>query len=140
MTSITYYYDSATKAFFSSEFPGTITANGFTPETLTEISLDDYEAWFNPPVGKSSTWEDGKPVLIDTPGVDYVAVAEQTRQALQAESQQATYSLNLKLMMGRTLTDAEKATVNAWLDYSDALLALDLSTAPDIEWPQKPGS
>ncbi|EOZ9308370.1 tail fiber assembly protein, partial [Citrobacter freundii] len=28
---------------------------------------------------------------------------------------------------------------NLWLDYLDALEAVDISSAPDIEWPTPPG-
>lgn len=42
-----------------------------------------------------------------------------------------------KAAMGR-LKDDEKAQYNAWLDYLDALEAVDTSTAPDITWPPEP--
>lgn len=42
-----------------------------------------------------------------------------------------------KAAMGR-LKDAEKEQYNLWLDYLDALEAVDTSSAPDINWPEKP--
>lgn len=42
-----------------------------------------------------------------------------------------------KAVMGR-LSDAEKVQYNAWLDYLDALEAVDTSSAPDINWPVSP--
>lgn len=42
-----------------------------------------------------------------------------------------------KAAMGR-LNDTEKAQYNLWLDYLDALEAVDTSSAPDIEWPLYP--
>ncbi|WP_423742842.1 tail fiber assembly protein [Enterobacter roggenkampii] len=42
-----------------------------------------------------------------------------------------------KAAMGR-LKDDEKAQYNAWLDYLDALEAVDTSKAPDITWPEIP--
>ena len=42
-----------------------------------------------------------------------------------------------KAAMGR-LKDAEKVQYNAWLDYLDALEAIDTSSAPDINWPVPP--
>lgn len=42
-----------------------------------------------------------------------------------------------KAAMGR-LTDTEKSLYNTWLDYLDALNAVDTTTAPDITWPQTP--
>lgn len=44
-----------------------------------------------------------------------------------------------KLALGR-LSDIDKAQFNAWLDYLDALEAVDTSTAPDITWPTPPAA
>ena len=131
-----YYY--ANYGFYQLSIINTAYANGLTDEDLTEISYEDYNAFFNPPAGKYGTWVDGKPVVIDLPEPDYVAIAEKQREVLISEMQSATYALSMKLNLGRTLSDAEKATLNSWLDYSDALDALDLSTAPEIDWPDKP--
>lgn len=124
--------------FYSSLYINTAYANGLTDEDLTEMTNEDYNEWFNPPEGKYGTWVDGTPVVLDLPPPDYVAIATKQRDTLLSESNAATYPLSLKMQMGRTLTDGEKAKVNAWMDYSDALNALDLSTAPDITWPDKP--
>lgn len=42
-----------------------------------------------------------------------------------------------KLALGR-LSDADKALFNEWLDYLDALEAVDTSSVPDINWPEPP--
>ncbi|MGX5053105.1 tail fiber assembly protein [Enterobacter asburiae] len=42
-----------------------------------------------------------------------------------------------KAAMGR-LNDSEKVQYNAWLDYLDALEAVETTTAPDITWPIPP--
>ncbi|MCJ8600979.1 tail fiber assembly protein [Klebsiella pneumoniae] len=42
-----------------------------------------------------------------------------------------------KLQLGR-LSEEEKVQFNLWLDYLDALTSVDVSDAPDIEWPQSP--
>lgn len=42
-----------------------------------------------------------------------------------------------KAAMGR-LKDTEKAQYNLWLDYLDALEAVDTSSAPKINWPVPP--
>ena len=43
-----------------------------------------------------------------------------------------------KLLMGRKLTTDETASLNAWMDYIDAVTAVDTSSAPDIIWPEIP--
>ncbi|MEG2040961.1 MAG: tail fiber assembly protein, partial [Hafnia sp.] len=42
-----------------------------------------------------------------------------------------------KAAIGR-LKGEELAQYNLWLDYLDALEAVDTSIAPDIDWPSKP--
>lgn len=66
-----------------------------------------------------------------------IAAAEAQKQYLIAEVNTETQMLQTKLALGR-IKDDEKALLNAWLDYLDLLEAVDISTAPDIEWPQKP--
>ena len=63
--------------------------------------------------------------------------AEAQKQCLIAEVNTETQMLQTKLALGRIKED-EKALLNAWLDYLDLLEAVDISTAPDIEWPVKP--
>lgn len=41
-----------------------------------------------------------------------------------------------KAAIGR-LTDDDLAQYNLWLDYLDELEAVEVSTAPDIEWPKE---
>ncbi|MDN8600668.1 tail fiber assembly protein [Citrobacter sp. S2-9] len=41
-----------------------------------------------------------------------------------------------KAAMGR-LSDAERSQYNDWLDFLDLLEAVDISTAPNITWPEK---
>lgn len=111
---------------------------GTLPDDLIDIPDEQYDAWANPPEGFYSVFDDNGPRAEPLLPVDHVAQAEKKREELQAEMQAATYTLNAKLLMGRTLSAAEKAKFNAWLDYSDALENLDLSTAPDVTWPTKP--
>ena len=42
-----------------------------------------------------------------------------------------------KLALGR-LSDVDKQSFNEWLDYLDALGAVDISAAPDVNWPSRP--
>lgn len=66
---------------------------------------------------------------------DQVTAAEQQKQQLISTAMQSISVIQLKLQAGRTLTDAEKARLNAVLDYIDEVTAVDTSAAPDISWP-----
>lgn len=86
---------------------------------------------------------DGKEWVTDTDtryAAD-VAAAESQKQHLIA---QANIYMNSKQWPGKAamgrLTDSEEKQYNGWLDYFDALEAVNTSTAPDIEWPSVPVS
>ncbi|WP_284001211.1 tail fiber assembly protein [Cronobacter malonaticus] len=78
---------------------------------------------FIPPVPPEKTHE------------EYVAIAENQRKGLSAAAEQSISLLQTKLLMGRKLTQEETSKVNKALDYIDALNSLDMSKAPNIEWP-----
>ncbi len=63
--------------------------------------------------------------------------AEAQKQYLIAEVNAETQMLQTKLALKRIKAD-ELGLLNSWLDYLDLLEAVDTSTAPDIDWPQKP--
>lgn len=66
-----------------------------------------------------------------------VEAAEQQKAALLLEAQ-ATISLwQTELQLG-IISDEDKASLIAWLNYIKAVQAVDTSKAPDITWPDKP--
>ncbi|WP_318392752.1 tail fiber assembly protein [Enterobacter sp.] len=87
--------------------------------------------------------EYGQPVLADVAlptHDDLLRVAEQTRQKFIDDAMQSIGVIQLKQMNGRKISDEEAVKVNAVLDCIERLEALDLSAAPDIEWPEVPGN
>ncbi|MGL9724769.1 tail fiber assembly protein [Sodalis sp. (in: enterobacteria)] len=44
----------------------------------------------------------------------------------------------VKLAIGKKLTDIEISQLNLWLDYIDLLISVDTSTAPNVNWPPVP--
>lgn len=116
-------------------------ANGW-PDDAIKISNADYEALFaGQTIGKVITVDnDGKPVLTDPP------VPTQSQMIADAKAQQAT----LLTKAGDAIaplqdavdvddaTQAEMARLKAWKQFRVALNRLDLSTAPDIAWPEVP--
>lgn len=66
-----------------------------------------------------------------------VEAAEQQKVALLLEAQ-ATISLwQTELQLG-IISDEDKASLIAWMNYIKAVQAVDTSKAPDITWPDKP--
>lgn len=133
-----YYYSLKTQGFYPAEMLNEYKEAGSLPDDLKEISEDDYLSFFNPPEGYGGFFDEKGPRVEKLPDPDYIAIAAQQRDALIAEANTETYPFSLKMQMGRSLTAEEKTKVNAWLDYMDALNGLDLSNAPNINWPVKP--
>lgn len=123
-------------AFYLDQF------NESIPEDALEIIQEDYDALFEGQANGQMivTGSDGKPALQEKslPSHDVlVSLAEQNRQSLINSAMQSVSALQLKLQAGRKLTADETSKLNAVLDYIDAVNAVNVSTAPEIEWPQR---
>lgn len=91
------------------------------------------------PVTRFDKWDGGMWVTDNTAAhVADIAAAEAQRQQLLVVAQQSITVWQTKLLMGRKLTENESNKLNIWMDYIDALEAVDVSTAPSIEWPAIP--
>ena len=83
---------------------------------------------------------DGLPAWADTPPPSSAQLSEQAEQRKTSllEMAQDTISIwQTKLLLGR-ISDADKASLNAWLDYIDAVQALDVTSPEVISWPDAP--
>ncbi|EPM0686014.1 tail fiber assembly protein [Klebsiella pneumoniae] len=123
-------------AFYLDQF------NESIPEDALEIIQEDYDALFEGQANGQMivTGSDGKPALQEKPLPSHdvlVSLAEQNRQSLINSAMQSVSALQLKLQAGRKLTADETSKLNAVLDYIDAVNAVNVSTAPEIEWPQR---
>lgn len=105
-----------------------ITAPGDYPEKTTTLAPSTpYDTW------NGSEW------VTDTKAQHAadVEAAEQQKTALLSEAQ-ATISLwQTELQLG-IISDEDKASLIAWMNYIKAVQAMDTSKAPDITWPDKP--
>lgn len=91
------------------------------------------------PVTRFDKWDGVTWVTDNTAAhVADIAAAEAQRQQLLVVAQQRITVWQTKLLMGRALTENESSQLNIWMDYIDALEAVDVSTAPSIEWPANP--
>lgn len=67
-------------------------------------------------------------------------VKQAQRELLRRQNQANSIILPLERAVKYGLaTDEEKARLEAWERYSIALSRIDLSTAPDVDWPEIPG-
>jgi hypothetical protein len=65
-------------------------------------------------------------------------VAAVKRDSLINDAMASISVIQLKLNAGRKLTEEEIAKLNAVLDYIDNVAAIDISSAPEINWPVVP--
>jgi hypothetical protein len=105
-----------------------ITMLGDYPENTTTLAPSTpYDTW------NGSEW-------VTDAGAQHTAeveAAEQQKAALLVEAQ-ATISLwQTELQLG-IISDDDKASLIAWMNYIKAVQAVDTSAAPDINWPEKP--
>ncbi|MCQ8229093.1 tail fiber assembly protein [Pantoea trifolii] len=115
---------------------------GTWPDDALEISMPTaIEFMGEAPSGKMmAAGTDGLPQWCDLPPLtpsELAAEAVQRKDNLLGNAQQAIGIWQTKLALGR-ISDAEKTSLNIWLDYIDALQAVDASAAPDIDWPETP--
>lgn len=66
-----------------------------------------------------------------------VEAAEQQKAALLLEAQATTSFWQTEFQLG-IISDEDKASLIAWVNYAKAVQAVDTSKAPDITWPDKP--
>ncbi|HCO0598054.1 TPA: tail fiber assembly protein [Escherichia coli] len=78
------------------------------------------------------------PPVADQDPAELIASADAEKQNRLSYATNKIVVWQTKLLMGRTLTDSESAKLNAWMDYIDAVQAIDTSTAPDVIWPELP--
>lgn len=136
-----YKYSAKNDVFIPASFIAEYEEAGWDFSDAIDVDDDVYLEFINPPAGKVRVaGKDGLPAWEDIPPPTKEQLIEQTeakKQSLIAEVNKETEMLRAKLALGR-IKDDEKALLNAWLDYLDELEAVDVSTAPDVIWPELP--
>lgn len=139
---MTNYFSASTNGFYSSENKLLFKASDAWPIDAVAVTDDEYFQLLN---GQSdgliiTADEEGHPVLTHPPALTLTelnAQAAEKRDQLMALAATAIAPLQDAVDIGDA-TDAETALLNAWKKYRVALNRLDLSAAPDIDWPQIP--
>ncbi|QLO46425.1 tail fiber assembly protein [Enterobacter cloacae] len=139
-----YVFSATTLAFYPLEMKVDYENSGSWPDDGVEVSDEVYNEFLTPPSGKMRGAHDGLPCWVDIPPPTHnelvaAADAEKERRIIEANDYINSKQWPGKAAMGR-LKDSEKAQYNAWLDYLDALDAVDTSKVPDITWPTPPAA
>ncbi|AUZ66618.1 tail fiber assembly protein [Citrobacter amalonaticus] len=138
-----YFYSASENGFVDGDKKEVYERAGTWPTDAVEVDAATFVEFTGlPPDGKVRiAGDDGMPAWGDVPAksqAEMVAEAEETRQQLVDTAMQSVSTIQLKLQVGRTLTDAEATKLNIVLDYIDAVNAIDTTSAPDINWPVPP--
>ena len=102
--------------------------------------LGDYPKHTTPiaPASPYDKWDGDKWVTdADAKLQGDIADAEQHRQMLIAQVDEITSDWRVELMLG-DISEENKKKLSSWMAYKNAVKAVDISTAPDINWPVQP--
>jgi len=139
-----YIYSAVNNAFYPFSLKSDYERSGTWPDDGVEVS-DEVASEFmaSPPAGICRVpGNDGLPAWGDLPPPTHEEVVAQAQAEKQYRIDSANDHMNGKQWPGKAvlgrLKGEELAQYNAWLDYLDALEATDVSSAPEITWPEQP--
>lgn len=137
-----YYFSAKENSFYPDEMKDIYISTDSFPDDV--ILVDD--AVFNefvanlPPEGKMRGVKDGFPVWIDIPPLaqsELSSIAEQHKIDLINKATNIIAPMT-DALNGGYIDDKDIEQLDKWQRYRYALTKIDISLAPDIEWPQKP--
>ncbi len=138
-----FIFSALNNAFYPLELQSRYVEAGSWPEDGVEVDDEIFKEFTGePPVGKVRGVEDGFPCWIDAPPPTRDELIAAAVLEKQVRTGQTNDYINDKQWPGKAaigrLKGDELAQYNWWLDYLDALEAVDTSSAPDINWPVPP--
>lgn len=140
------YFSPSLNSFIPVEWKEDGTYNDETWPADAVLATDEEVAAYwkqTPPEGKQPGSANGRPAWVDIPPLSaeqVITLAKEKKETLLRAATSKIVVWQTKLLMGRKLTAEETEHLNAWMDYIDAVTAVDTSTAPGIEWPEMPES
>ncbi|PQQ30552.1 phage tail protein [Photorhabdus luminescens] len=138
-----YYYSAKTNAFYPIELQQNYIASGSLPDDIIEVDFDIYQEYAanNAPEGKYRiAGQNGLPEWTDIPP----PTKEELQQYVESKKQQFILEASQKIAPLQDAVDLEIATKEedaallVWKKYRVMLNRIDISQAPDIEWPEQP--
>ncbi|EDS5712341.1 tail fiber assembly protein [Salmonella enterica subsp. enterica serovar Javiana] len=140
------YFSASACGFYDSRLLDGYKAGNTLPEDVVGMTDEEVATYYmvKPPTGKQFGAINGRPAWVDIPP----PTREELITAADVEKQKridlANDYMNSKQWPGKAaigrLKGDELAQYNLWLDYLDALEAVDTTSAPDIKWPTPPAS
>lgn len=137
-----YLYSAKTNAFYPFSSEDSYRATGVWPDSGVDVDEETFtEFTSEPPDGKIRGGNsEGYPCWMDiSPPTreQLIAEAESKKAALLSKAQETISFWQTELQLG-IISDEDKASLIAWMQYIKAVQAVDTSTTPNITWPNQP--
>ncbi|MDY0971390.1 tail fiber assembly protein [Siccibacter turicensis] len=134
-------FSASTCAFYAADWEKDYRSSKSWPEDVKAVDEKTYIKFSQqPPFNKVLGEKNGLPTWVDMPPLTTAEADKANVSKREMLLSMAGSKINIwqaKLIMGR-LSDDEKAKLSAWLDYIDALEAMDTSETGSINWPDLP--
>ena len=134
-----YYYSASRQGFFPVDDKREYESGAGWPEDAIPVTDSDYKALFDAQgKGKIIKPDDNGYPVASEPVIDYVATAEAERTRRMSA---LTLRINrlVEAQDDGDITDSELAELAVLRECRTKLRRMDLSNAPDIDWPEVPG-
>lgn len=141
-----YLYSATTNSFYPIQLKEDYLKTRQWPEDGIEVDEATFEEFTGTPAEGTvrAPGADDMPSWVTTPPPTQAELVKVAEAEKQFRINQANAYMNSKQWPGKAaigrLKGDELAQYNLWLDYLDALEAVDTSSAPAIEWPTPPVS
>lgn len=138
------YFSSSALGFYPESLKTDYESGTGWPADAMEITQQQWQEYIaSPPAGKTLGSDDnGLPAWVEIPPLTPNELIAAAGAEKQNRITVANEFINRKQWPGKAvlqrLKDEDKAQYNLWLDYLDALTAIDTTEAPDINWPEIP--
>ncbi|WGL97342.1 tail fiber assembly protein [Arsenophonus sp. aPb] len=138
-----YYFSAKKLCWLSNSLKDDYVSAGFWDSTAKKVPFKVYQeyALCAPPEGKMlGANENGDPVWLDIPPKtksELIAEAENKRIELMQNASEVIAPLQDAIDL-KIATEDEEQRLVAWKTYRILLNRVDISAAPDIEWPEVP--
>lgn len=136
-----YLYSAKDNKFYPYSLQTMYQLSGVWPDKGVDIGEGEFQGLINPPEGKVVASDDnGMPVLVNIPPLtkeQLIARFEEQKNVLLENARSIISIWQTKLMLSR-ISEDELKSLNEWLDYIEALSAIDTDSASDILWPTSP--
>ncbi|HIC7814046.1 TPA: tail fiber assembly protein [Enterobacter ludwigii] len=139
---MSYVYCPITRAFYNDTLEADYRSAGTWPDDYVKVIDEDYDSFMaGQTEGKVIVSDkNGYPVLAEPPAPtheDRVALAHSQKTSLMQAANNIITPLEDASELG-IATEEEAAALLRWKRYRVMLNRVDVTTAPDIEWPERP--